>query len=417
MNGSFFTVFSLRSFSHHRQLQTANGEVNDAGDPAKCIGSFYNKGDCKKCNAMLTPQCQTIFSCPAGYYCPMGVTKADNAAAADLVFEGGGGVDPRGADKGIWWPAGGVEGVYCESFQVEKFPEYYAYKCECQLGMWCPANIARPKFCPSRYECTRPQNFARCPAGRYCKEGTVKGLPCKGYQKGTDVPGDGLWVLWGIIASAAAYGAFWFISKYRANKMTKQNQELEDYNDVLKENDAALKKQREEAKATYRASTTSLPTVEGYRIEFEDMRLKLPNGVTIMRGPSGALEPGKTTAIMGASGAGKTTLMNLVTGKVKKTGGRITCNGEEVEDLSRSSPPRWYAEGFFYASTVIPYKKVRYGPTKGDIWLKVSLARMQQSMALHQTFWQSMGWMFLSICCLTLINLFCITTTRLDKKV
>lgn len=89
----------------------------------------------------------------------------------------------------------------------------------------------------------------------------------------------------------------------------------------------------------------------------------------------------------------------------------------QLKFMFYSSPPRWYAEGFFYASTVIPYKKVRYGPTKGDIWLKVSLARMQQSMAFHQTFWQSRGWMFLSICCLTLINLFCITTTRLDKKV
>ena len=48
-------------------------------------------------------------------------------------------------------------------------------------------------------------------------------------------------------------------------------------------------------------STSSLPTDEGYRIEFNDLRLKLPTGEVIMRGPSGALEPGKTTAIMGAS--------------------------------------------------------------------------------------------------------------------
>ena len=38
---------------------------------------------------------------------------------------------------------------------------------------------------------------------------------------------------------------------------------------------------------------------------------------------------------MGASGAGKTTIMNLITGKVKKTGGWITCNGEPCDDLSK----------------------------------------------------------------------------------
>ena len=61
-------------------------------------------------------------------------------------------------------------------------------------------------------------------------------------------------------------------------------------------------------------------------------------------------------------------------------------------------------EGFFYASTVIPYKKVRYGPSKGEIYLKPGITRMQQNLAYWQTYWQSMGWLFLVICCLTLIN-------------
>ena len=68
-------------------------------------------------------------------------------------------------------------------------------------------------------------------------------------------------------------------------------------------------------------------------------------------------------------------------------------------------------------STVIPYKKVRYGPSKGEIYLKPGITRMQQNLAYWQTYWQSMGWLFLVICCLTLINCFVITTTRLDKKV
>ncbi|EGB10033.1 hypothetical protein AURANDRAFT_23570, partial [Aureococcus anophagefferens] len=55
----------------------------------------------------------------------------------------------------------------------------------------------------------------------------------------------------------------------------------------------------------------------------------------IMRGVSGRFDPCTSTAIMGASGAGKTTLMNLVVGKVKKTKGTIRVNGEVVESLQR----------------------------------------------------------------------------------
>ena len=56
-------------------------------------------------------------------------------------------------------------------------------------------------------------------------------------------------------------------------------------------------------------------------------------------------------------------------------------------------------------------------PSKGEIYLKPGITRMQQNLAYWQTYWQSMGWLFLVICCLTLINCFVITTTRLDKKV
>ena len=52
-----------------------------------------------------------------------------------------------------------------------------------------------------------------------------------------------------------------------------------------------------------------------------------------------------------------------------------------------------------------------------EIKFKPGITRMQQNLAYWQTYWQSMGWLFLVICCLTLINCFVITTTRLDKKV
>ena len=56
-----------------------------------------------------------------------------------------------------------------------------------------------------------------------------------------------------------------------------------------------------------------------------------------MSSVSGAFRPGRLCAIMGPSGAGKTTVINLITGKVKRTGGRVLVNGVEVAGLSGMS--------------------------------------------------------------------------------
>ena len=44
-----------------------------------------------------------------------------------------------------------------------------------------------------------------------------------------------------------------------------------------------------------------------FTVEFEHLTFTLPNGTKIMRGVSGRFDPCTSTAIMGASGAGKTT--------------------------------------------------------------------------------------------------------------
>mmetsp|Transcript_29077 Transcript_29077/g.40223 ORF Transcript_29077/g.40223 Transcript_29077/m.40223 type:complete len:727 (-) Transcript_29077:189-2369(-) len=68
-----------------------------------------------------------------------------------------------------------------------------------------------------------------------------------------------------------------------------------------------------------------------FTIRFEDLEYRLPDGFTIMQGVSGEFKEGRLCAIMGPSGAGKTTLFNLITGKAKRTGGRVLLNEEEDE--------------------------------------------------------------------------------------
>ncbi len=68
-------------------------------------------------------------------------------------------------------------------------------------------------------------------------------------------------------------------------------------------------------------------------LEFEDLRLTLPPPIskTILSDVSGRIRPGRVTAIMGPSGAGKTTFLSVLMGKVSRTGGVLKINGKEDE--------------------------------------------------------------------------------------
>jgi phospholipid/cholesterol/gamma-HCH transport system ATP-binding protein len=56
----------------------------------------------------------------------------------------------------------------------------------------------------------------------------------------------------------------------------------------------------------------------------------------ILKGISLPIRRGKVTAIMGGSGCGKTTLLNLIGGRIKPDRGTITVDGQSVPDLRTS---------------------------------------------------------------------------------
>uniref|UniRef100_H3H0T0 ABC transporter domain-containing protein n=1 Tax=Phytophthora ramorum TaxID=164328 RepID=H3H0T0_PHYRM len=77
-------------------------------------------------------------------------------------------------------------------------------------------------------------------------------------------------------------------------------------------------------------------------IAFQDLWYSVPKpgrpkeSLELLKGISGFAEPGSLTALMGSSGAGKTTLMDVIAGR--KTGGKITgkilLNGYDANDLA-----------------------------------------------------------------------------------
>ncbi|HYG07083.1 MAG TPA: ABC transporter ATP-binding protein [Stenotrophomonas sp.] len=71
------------------------------------------------------------------------------------------------------------------------------------------------------------------------------------------------------------------------------------------------------------------------RVEFENVSFAYPGSERlVLKNVSFVLEPGETVAIVGRSGAGKTTLMKLMVGLYAPTAGRILVDGVDVRSLA-----------------------------------------------------------------------------------
>lgn len=82
------------------------------------------------------------------------------------------------------------------------------------------------------------------------------------------------------------------------------------------------------------ASTTLAERTEG-RVVFEDVSFSYDPDEPLIENLSFSAEPGHTVAIVGHTGAGKTTLVNLVMRFYELDGGRILLDGTDVRDLTR----------------------------------------------------------------------------------
>ena len=71
------------------------------------------------------------------------------------------------------------------------------------------------------------------------------------------------------------------------------------------------------------------------RVAFEDVAFRYEPDKPLIEDLSLIVEPGQTVAIVGPTGAGKTTLVNLLMRFYEVTGGRITLGGEDIAALPR----------------------------------------------------------------------------------
>jgi ATP-binding cassette subfamily B protein len=92
------------------------------------------------------------------------------------------------------------------------------------------------------------------------------------------------------------------------------------------------------------------------RIEFRDVRFAYRPGEPVLRGLDFVAEPGQTTALVGRSGGGKTTAMNLILRFYEPESGAVLVDGQDIGEASRASLRRQLAyvgqETFLFKGSV-----------------------------------------------------------------
>jgi ATP-binding cassette subfamily B protein len=125
-----------------------------------------------------------------------------------------------------------------------------------------------------------------------------------------------------------------------------------------------------------------LATTEGGgRVEFRNVEFRYPGAQdAVLFDVSFTAEPGETVAIVGSTGSGKTTLINLIPRFYDATSGAVLVDGVDVRELDRDD--LWARLGvvpqkaFLFSGTVA--SNLRYGDqdaTDDDLWRALAIAQ------------------------------------------
>jgi ATP-binding cassette subfamily B protein len=119
----------------------------------------------------------------------------------------------------------------------------------------------------------------------------------------------------------------------------------------------------------------------GGRIEFRDVEFRYPGAQDpVLHDVSFTVEPGQTIAIVGSTGSGKTTLVNLIPRFYDATAGAVLLDGVDVRDMNRSD--LWARLGvipqkaFLFSGTVAT--NLRFGDeaaTDDELWRALEIAQ------------------------------------------
>ncbi len=111
-----------------------------------------------------------------------------------------------------------------------------------------------------------------------------------------------------------------------------------------------------------REKTMEIGSIEG-RVEFDHVKAEYKVGEPVLEDVNFIAEPGQTVAIVGPTGAGKTTIINLIPRFYDVTGGAVKVDGIDVRDIQMESLRKQIGivlqDTFLFSTTVI--ENIRFG--------------------------------------------------------
>lgn len=118
----------------------------------------------------------------------------------------------------------------------------------------------------------------------------------------------------------------------------------------------------EEPEIKDKLNAIELPSIQG-KVEFKDVTFGYEKGVDVLRKLNFKIQPGEMIALVGPTGAGKTTIVNLISRFYDVTGGTIFIDGYDISKVTlnslRSQMGVMMQDTFIFSGTIMD--NIRYG--------------------------------------------------------
>ncbi|TPX32335.1 hypothetical protein SmJEL517_g04542 [Synchytrium microbalum] len=224
-----------------------------------------------------------------------------------------------------------ADGFYCPNMTLGELPVSCPPSPRCLvqrlLSIPCsmPQGRLEPIICKAGYYCPDYSKQTICPEGSYCLTGSVAPIPCNLGSSCPQGTTSQTYYLPLVICVFLDFGLLliWIHGRLIERRRQRESKDLADSSSTTFKFNTSPGL----VSAFQRGMDGHVLTVG---IEFQDISL-LKGGKHILTRVSGGIRSGKLTAIIGPSGAGKTTFLHVLMGKLRQTSGEMRINGKATE--------------------------------------------------------------------------------------